>query len=432
MAIAATTALVWGAGLSARGVSIVGTVPQGLPRLTLPPLDPGLWKTLLVPALLISIVGYVESISVALTLAAKRRQRVDPDQELIALGAANVGAAVSGGFPVTGGFARSVVNFEAGAETPAAGAFTAVGHRARHDVPDAAALLPAQRDAGRHHHRGGPVAGGPRCAQADLGLLPRRLRGHGRHHPRHAGRRASRRGWWWAWPSPSSSTSTPRRGRTWRWWASCPGTTQLPQRGPARRGDQPGDPVAAGGREPLLPERPIPRGPDQRCGGRESRHPSRHPRVSGSERHRLLGAREPRGRPSAAPGWRGDAPPVRSEGPGPGPTEAVALRCGDDREGPPVPVRRSLEHRPRPGAADARGAAGGQRGRTDGRRRAAPRVAAPNPRYRRRSRTWPREAFRHRAAGLERGVLHELSAGVREQRRPGARAGPGRSTRRSA
>jgi SulP family sulfate permease len=52
---------------------------------------------------------------------------VDPDQELIALGASNIGAAVSGGFPVTGGFARSVVNFEAGAETPAAGAFTAVG-----------------------------------------------------------------------------------------------------------------------------------------------------------------------------------------------------------------------------------------------------------------------------------------------------------------
>jgi SulP family sulfate permease len=104
-----------------------GCVPQGLPELTLPPLDPALWTKILVPALLISIVGYVESISVALTLAAKRRQRVDPDQELIALGASNIGAAVSGGFPVTGGFARSVVNFEAGAQTPAAGAFTAVG-----------------------------------------------------------------------------------------------------------------------------------------------------------------------------------------------------------------------------------------------------------------------------------------------------------------
>ena len=127
VALVATTLAVWGFGLDGRGVKIVGTVPKGLPRLTLPPFDGGLWAKLAVPALLISVVGYVESISVALTLAAKRRQRVDADQELIALGAANVGAAVSGGFPVTGGLARSVVNFEAGAETPAAGAFTAVG-----------------------------------------------------------------------------------------------------------------------------------------------------------------------------------------------------------------------------------------------------------------------------------------------------------------
>jgi SulP family sulfate permease len=127
VAIVLATAAVWGLGLTERGVRIVGTVPQGLPELALPPLDLALWTKILVPALLIAIVGYVESISVALTLAAKRRQRVDPDQELIALGASNIGSAVSGGFPVTGGFARSVVNFEAGAETPAAGAYTAVG-----------------------------------------------------------------------------------------------------------------------------------------------------------------------------------------------------------------------------------------------------------------------------------------------------------------
>jgi SulP family sulfate permease len=122
-----TTLAAWGFDLDARGVRIVGTVPQGLPSLTVPPFDAALWTKILIPALLISIVGYAESISVAQTLAAKRRQRVDPDQELIALGASNIGAAVTGGFPVTGGFARSVVNFEAGAETPAAGAFTAVG-----------------------------------------------------------------------------------------------------------------------------------------------------------------------------------------------------------------------------------------------------------------------------------------------------------------
>lgn len=113
--------------LEDRGVAIVGEIPTGLPPLTVPLLDPGLWASLFVPALLISVIGFVESVSVAQTLAAKRRQRIDPDQELIGLGAANVGAAFSGGYPVTGGFARSVVNFDAGAETPAAGAFTAIG-----------------------------------------------------------------------------------------------------------------------------------------------------------------------------------------------------------------------------------------------------------------------------------------------------------------
>ncbi|QQS52775.1 MAG: sulfate permease [Bacteroidota bacterium] len=127
VAIIITIIIVAGLGLADKGVKIVGKVPGGLPKITMPPLDFGLWVKILVPALLISIVGYVESISVALTLAAKKRQRVDPDQELIALGASNIGSAISGGFPVTGGFARSVVNFDAGAETPAAGAFTAVG-----------------------------------------------------------------------------------------------------------------------------------------------------------------------------------------------------------------------------------------------------------------------------------------------------------------
>ena len=105
----------------------VGEVPQALPPLTLPGFAPDLIRQLAIPAILISIIGFVESISVAQTLAAKKRQRIDPNQELIGLGAANLGAAFTGGYPVTGGFARSVVNFDAGAETPAAGAFTAIG-----------------------------------------------------------------------------------------------------------------------------------------------------------------------------------------------------------------------------------------------------------------------------------------------------------------
>ena len=127
LAVLASTLAVWGLGLAQYGVRVVGAVPQGLPAFSLPSFAPDLLGALLLPAALISIVGFVESVSVAQTLAAKRRQRIDPDQELIGLGAANLGAAFSGGFPVTGGFARSVVNFDAGAETPAAGAFTALG-----------------------------------------------------------------------------------------------------------------------------------------------------------------------------------------------------------------------------------------------------------------------------------------------------------------
>ena len=122
-----TTLLVWRFDLSTHGVMIVGSVPQSLPPLTLPPVSSELVAQLLLPAFLISIIGFVESISVAQTLAAKKRQRIDPDQELIGLGAANVAASLTGGFPVTGGFSRSVVNFDAGAQTPAAGAYTAVG-----------------------------------------------------------------------------------------------------------------------------------------------------------------------------------------------------------------------------------------------------------------------------------------------------------------
>jgi SulP family sulfate permease len=126
-AVAVTAFLAWALGLDKAGVKIVGAVPMGLPPLTAPSLSPALWEQLIGPAILISIIGFVESVSVAQTLAAKRRQRIQPDQELIGLGASNIASAMSGGYPVTGGFARSVVNFDAGAQTPAAGAYTAIG-----------------------------------------------------------------------------------------------------------------------------------------------------------------------------------------------------------------------------------------------------------------------------------------------------------------
>lgn len=126
-AVAVSTLAVIFFDLEAKGVKVVGTIPQSLPPLTMPLFDLGLWQSLAVPALLLSVIGFVESVSVAQTLAAKKRQRIVPDQELIGLGAANIAASFSGGYPVTGGFARSVVNFDAGAETPAAGVFTAIG-----------------------------------------------------------------------------------------------------------------------------------------------------------------------------------------------------------------------------------------------------------------------------------------------------------------
>jgi SulP family sulfate permease len=125
--IAAAVGAVLAFGLDAKGVKIVVAIPSGLPPFAVPSFDAALWWQLLPAAGLISLVGFVESVSVAQTLAAKRRQRILPDRELTGLGAANIASALSGGYPVTGGFARSVVNFDAGAETPMAGMFTAAG-----------------------------------------------------------------------------------------------------------------------------------------------------------------------------------------------------------------------------------------------------------------------------------------------------------------
>ena len=113
--------------LDARGVAVVGDVPRILPTLAVPTLDPDLVSQLLLPALAIALVGFVETVSVAQTLAAKRRETVDPDRELLGLGAANIAAGVSGGFPVTGGLSRSAVAFEAGARTRLTGVLTAFG-----------------------------------------------------------------------------------------------------------------------------------------------------------------------------------------------------------------------------------------------------------------------------------------------------------------
>src|SRR5210317_2356961 len=115
-AVVVTTLLVFIFDLENKGVKIVGAVPTGLPPLTMPSFSPAMWSQLFISGLLISIIGFVESVSVASTLAAKKRQRIIPDQELVGLGASNIATSLTGGYPVTGGFARSVVNFDARSE----------------------------------------------------------------------------------------------------------------------------------------------------------------------------------------------------------------------------------------------------------------------------------------------------------------------------
>jgi SulP family sulfate permease len=126
LAVIATIAVTANFNLEEAGVAVVGNIPTGLPALALPDFSLALIEALWLPALLISIIGYVESVSVGRTLGGKRQERIDADQELIGLGTANLASAFSGGLPVTGGFSRSVVNFDAGAVTQAASLMTAV------------------------------------------------------------------------------------------------------------------------------------------------------------------------------------------------------------------------------------------------------------------------------------------------------------------
>ena len=117
------TAVVAGFALD---VGVVGNVPAGLPELTLPLLDARLWWDLAPNAVLIALVAFVESYSIGKTLAARQRRRIDSHQELVALGAANIGASLSGAYPVAGSFSRSSVNYASGARTPASALVCAV------------------------------------------------------------------------------------------------------------------------------------------------------------------------------------------------------------------------------------------------------------------------------------------------------------------
>ncbi|SJM91686.1 SulP family inorganic anion transporter [Crenothrix polyspora] len=102
---------------SQQHVAVVGQVPSGFPRLNLDFMRSQQWRLLLPSAAFIALIAYVESVAIAKVTANLRGEKITPNQELIALGAANLAAALSGGMPVAGGFSRTMVNFAAGAKT---------------------------------------------------------------------------------------------------------------------------------------------------------------------------------------------------------------------------------------------------------------------------------------------------------------------------
>jgi len=123
--VAASIAVVAGLGLADQGVAVIGDVPRRLPGIVVPDLSWAAISDLLPMALTVAVIGYTEGISIAKAMAAKTRQEISPNQEFVAVGAANVAAGLFQAFPVAGGFSRTAVNYQAGARTGMATLVTA-------------------------------------------------------------------------------------------------------------------------------------------------------------------------------------------------------------------------------------------------------------------------------------------------------------------
>jgi len=124
--LAATLIVLATGGAQALGVAVVGPIEPGLPQWQGVFLDSGQWLSLCLPALLIALIGFVESVSLAQAYALQRQQRLAPNRELLGLGVANVFSGFTGGYSVAGGFSRTVINASAGAQTPMASVVAAL------------------------------------------------------------------------------------------------------------------------------------------------------------------------------------------------------------------------------------------------------------------------------------------------------------------
>ena len=118
MVVLGSVAVSWGVGLESRGVQVVGHIPSGLPAAGLPNWDVADVNALLPVALTLALVAFMEAISVAKSVEERHDYDVDPNQELKALGMANVLGAFFQSYPTTGGFSRTAVTEQSGGKTP--------------------------------------------------------------------------------------------------------------------------------------------------------------------------------------------------------------------------------------------------------------------------------------------------------------------------
>ncbi len=125
VAVVVATLASWLIGFENMGGKVVGAIPLGLPNIALPIMDFDTIRHLLPSAMVISLVGLMEAISIAKIMAIKTRNRWDPNQELIGQGIANIVGSLTQSYPVSGSFSRSAVNFNAGAKTGMSSIFSA-------------------------------------------------------------------------------------------------------------------------------------------------------------------------------------------------------------------------------------------------------------------------------------------------------------------
>lgn len=117
IAVVVTTVIAWLTDFGTAGGKVVGTIPDGLPGFAIPTFDLTTVWSLIPAAITISLIGFMEAISIAKAMAARTRQRLNANQELIGQGLSNVVSSVFSGYPVSGSFSRSAVNINAGAIT---------------------------------------------------------------------------------------------------------------------------------------------------------------------------------------------------------------------------------------------------------------------------------------------------------------------------